>query len=461
MSDTPVNGSPARANDVETRPEEDRRPLETALCRGLLWVFPRERFVSFAAGRSTFGRDPTASDPLPGEMVSRIHASIVCSGPLLCLRDEGSRNGTRHNGVLVSEARLEDGDVIRLGEWVGVVTSLPFAAAQQQALFDEPLPGVLIGPRTRELWQRLCLLAKSPLPLLLQAPTGCGKEVFARAAHELSGRTGKFVAQNCAALTESLAEAQLFGHVRGAFTDARASAPGLFATADGGTLFLDEIVDLALVHQAKLLRAVEDGAVTALGATTPRPCDVRLVAAAQVPLSERVAAGLFREDLMARIGGAILSIPPMSERREEALRLFLRNFEAAGGARSLVDPSLAEAVVLYDWPLNVREIRNVAQRLALEYPGVALGAAHFEKVVDLRTPGNQGGSAPPPSVSPAVGSKRRQLWLERHRREVSALQNALTVHHGNLSEAARAVGISRHQAQRLLAASREADGDGN
>lgn len=455
-------------DEQETSPEEEMQRPAAEVLRGIVWVYPQEDFLPFVSGRLTLGRDPSASAQLASERVSRLHASIRREGPLQLLRDEGSRNGTRHNGVLIHEVALDDGDVVRIGDWVGVVATIPRSVVQTKQLFCEEA-GVVLGPQSQLLWQRAARIAPSSLPVLVEAPTGAGKEVFARALHEISGRAGQLVAQNCAALPEGLAEAQLFGYARGAFTGARESAPGLFVAADRGTLLLDEIVDLPLAQQAKLLRAIEERAVTPLGLTVSRRVDVRLVAASQVSLSERVDQGRFRADLLARLAGATLRISPLRARREESFRLFSKYFHEHGGELSALNAPLAEAVALYDWPLNVREVKLAAHSLVAQFGGSAASAAHFAEILtqhravgaagSLRTEQPSALGTSRERTEQALGS-RRAAWLSRNGDELRALREALRVHHGNLSKAAREIAMSRQRAQRLLAAQDELDRQG-
>lgn len=447
--------------ETETTPEEEKEPRAGELVRGLLWVWPEERFLPLGEGKVTLGRDPTTSFRLEGARISRFHASIVRDGPVPVLRDEGSRNGTRHNGRAVREVPLDDGDVIRVGEWIAVVAKIPSELLRTRELFLETDSGVVLGPSTRSLWRRIAQVAKSTLPVLLQAPTGSGKEVFARAFHELSARPGRFVAQNCAALPDALAESQLFGHTRGAFSGAHAASQGLFVAADRGTLLLDEIADLPLSQQAKLLRVVEERAVTPLGETASRPVDVRLVAATQVPLRERVEQGRFRADLFARLAGAVVAIPPLRARREEAPRLFRKYYAEHGGDPSAFDAPLVEVLLLHDWPLNVREVKLAAHALVAEY-GAARPSAESLAAFLRQSP-----AVPPerpaeavesgPDEAPSVLGKRRSAWLRRNEEHLDALVVALREHDGNVSRAARAVGISRQRALRLLEVQRELD----
>jgi two-component system response regulator HydG len=232
-------------------------------------------------------------------------------------------------------------------------------------------------------------VAGSPVPVLITGETGTGKGLVARAIHAESRRTGPLVPLNCAALPENLLESELFGHVKGAFTGAAASRPGLFTEASGGTLFLDEVGELALPLQAKLLRVIEAGAVRPVGAEKEHPVDVRIVAASNRDLREAVRTGRFREDLLYRLDVVTIELPPLRHRREDILVL-AEHFLAEAGQRHPGSPvrrlsaAAAERLLAYDWPGNVRELQHVVERV------VVLGSRAEIGVEDL-PPGVLGG----------------------------------------------------------------------
>ncbi|HEY6909951.1 MAG TPA: sigma 54-interacting transcriptional regulator [Myxococcales bacterium] len=238
-----------------------------------------------------------------------------------------------------------------------------------------PAPAApLVGwesPAGRHALQLARIAAPHPVAVLLQGETGVGKEVLARMLHELGGerRTGPFVAQDCGALTDTLLESELFGHVRGAFTSAVADHPGLFVLADGGTIFLDEIENTSAKFQSRLLRAVETGQVRPVGGTETRSVRVRLVAASNRDLGEEVKAGRFRADLYYRLNSFIIEVPALRARRADILPLarhFLAHFNHATG-RSVagISDAAASLLVAADWPGNVRELRNAIERAVL------------------------------------------------------------------------------------------------
>lgn len=449
----------------DTRPDSRKDVAEDAPELSILWVHPRVSITPLAPSLVTLGRDAECAVRLEGERVSRMHAQIRRSGPLYILSDLGSTNGTSHNGRPADKVSLSDNDVVRVGDHVGVIVRSELAKGSEP-LFQEPLPGVVVGPRGRAGWARLEELARTDWPIVLEGATGTGKEVYAKALHVLSGRQGNFIGLNCAALPESLAEAQLFGQAKGAFTGALRSTQGMFEAAHRGTLLLDEIVDLQPVLQAKLLRALEESAVTRVGETAPRLVDFRLVAASQHPLLELVEAGRFRPDLLARLAGGTIRLTPLCERREEIPVLFSRLYIAAGGDPRAITAGFCEALCLEEWPLNTRQLAQVASQASLAtIGGEKLNYADLDRLLE-RVYGDAGTmrratpppTAPPSAVSPPVPSSRardllgarRAAWFQRHKDELERLLLELRCNGGNVSAAAKSVGISRQRAGRLL-----------
>jgi DNA-binding NtrC family response regulator len=288
--------------------------------------------------------------------------------------------------------------------------------------------------------------------ILITGETGTGKELLARALHYGGPRAAApFVELNCAAVPAPLLESELFGHERGAFTDAKTAKPGLFEVADGGTMFLDEVDHLASELQGKLLRALDQKSVRRLGATTTRIMDVRIVAATNTDLAGAVAAGRFREDLFYRLNVITLELPPLRERGDDVLQLaefFLEKFSAQYALpHPDLTPEVRRTLVSHAWPGNIRELRNAIERaVLLSAPGT----------LDL------GELTARPVRSPASGPLPFPASLAEITR--AAAHAMLDATAGNRSEAARRLGISRSRLQRLLEGRVEDDdknGDSN
>ena len=252
---------------------------------------------------------------------------------------------------------------------------------KQSEKSSPPIPELIGGCNAmQEVYRLTRKVAESDASVLLLGETGTGKELVARAIHQLSRRkNGPFVRVNCGALTESLLESELFGHVKGAFTDAKTDRKGLFLQADGGTLFLDELGALPLALQPKLLRVLEDHRVRAVGSDKEVPFNVRIIAATNSDLESVVEGGQFREDLFFRINVIQLEIPPLRSRGADILLLaqhFLQEFIVRSGEQAEeISTAVADKLISYDWPGNVRELRN-----AIEHASAL--ARHKQLIVD-------------------------------------------------------------------------------
>lgn len=291
---------------------------------------------------------------------SRRHVKVVVGAPAAGRRpvqviDEGSKNGTFVNGQRVSTAPLQDGDVLRIGDSFLILRHEP---PKQEDAPIAALVGVSTGARA--LRAALFKAAPHPVTVLLLGESGSGKEVAARALHEHSGRPGPFVAVNCGAIAEGLAESLLFGHAAGAFTGARAAQDGLVRASHGGTLFLDAIGELPATLQPKLLRVLEDRVVVPVGGVAGVACDLRMIAATNRDLEAEVQARRFRGDLYARLAEVKVSLPPLRDRREDILPLLML---ALARPEARLAPDLVEALLLHPWPYNVREVFKLAAHL--------------------------------------------------------------------------------------------------
>ena len=419
----------------------EKGPSELAL----VWLGPDSTRPAFPltwedAEPRVLGRDEGSAVCLPSSDVSRRHASLQRSAEgELSVVDLESRNGTHVNGRSVRVERLGPGDVLRLGPWVAVVAIAP-------SPFGEVAPGLFGSAVLRRALDAVQKAAPSDLPIVLEGETGTGKEVVARAIHTASGRPGAFVAVNCAALPEGLAEAELFGYRRGAFTGAERASSGFFRAADHGTLLLDEIQELPLALQAKLLRALEQREVQPLGESRPVPVNVRVVVAGQESLLGAVRERRFRADLLARLDGVTLKLPPLRERREDVAALFAKLWSDLGaGAPPVLDFDFVERLAVHDWPLNVRELVLLARRLRVfcaDEP--SLRARHLPERIGEQV------ERPPLARASSDASIKPDDSTTPERVELPELVAALRASQGNVARASTLLGITRQRAYRLI-----------
>ena len=287
--------------------------------------------------------------------------------------------------------------------------------------------------------------------VLITGESGTGKELIARAVHAGGRRDGPFVPVNCAAIPGQLGESLLFGHVRGAFTGATADRPGYFEMADGGSLFLDEIGDMPLEMQAKLLRVLEDGEVWRVGERRGRQVDVRVIAATNASLQQKIDEGQFRQDLFYRIAAFTVEAPPLRERRNDIVLLaqhFLRLFaEEMGVAEPVLGEEAQQQLQAYAFPGNVRELKNVIERAVLESRGAVIEARHLR--LARTTPPMADDPQPSAFVLETVAGGLDGAIAAAKLRIV---EHAVRAAEGNVSEAARSLGTSRTRLYRILRA---------
>jgi transcriptional regulator with GAF, ATPase, and Fis domain len=345
---------------------------------------------------------------LPDRRVSSNHGCMrrVATGWLV--DDPQSRNGVVVNGTLTRRTTIGDGALLELGHTFFLLRTGPL---EEDAPPDVDETALRAPTRTlatfdgalADRFTALARVAQSNVAILLLGETGTGKEVVARALHELSGRRGAFVGINCGALPATLVEAELFGHKRGAFTGAVADRPGLVRSADGGTLLLDEIGELPLPSQAALLRVIADRTVTPVGDDRPVSVDVRLCAATLRDLGALVDAGAFRRDLYARLFGFKVRLPALRDRRADfGLLLRARLTEISGGDKVTFTPGALRALFRYDWPLNIRELDSVLQRAVALTPDGEIDLLHLELQQSMSPPTRS--SAPPEVMAPAAAA---------------------------------------------------------
>jgi DNA-binding NtrC family response regulator len=392
-------------------------------------VSERGRRVALNRELTAFGRDVAeAAYTFADARMSRLHARCVWDACLSALRvgDAQSKNGTYVNGKRVESALLSHGDVLRMGD-----TLFLYADRESDLVAAAEISQV----------------ARSPLCVLVLGESGTGKEVLARQIHQASGRKGSFVAVNCGSLPRELVASELFGHARGAFSGAEGMRRGLFMAADGGTLMLDEIGDCPHEAQVALLRALQEKMIRPVGTERELSVDVRIVAATHQDLAEAVRRGNFRADLYARLAQVTLQVPTLRERRAEILPL-ARHFAREVQRNLSVSVDAAEALCLYDWPLNVRELKSCLDAFSVRVAGdalldVAYLLTHHPQMATLIEARKRASSTP-------GGEGWRAASEVRDRR--SHLRNLLHAYEGNVSKVAEAVGKPRAQVYRWMRA---------
>jgi transcriptional regulator with GAF, ATPase, and Fis domain len=361
------------------------------------------------------------------------------------LDDLGSTNGTAIDGVRIASAFVRGGELIRFGSTAMRLETMR-VKAQPAELTNAMRFGRTFGASVamRRLYPLCERIAKAKVPCLIEGETGTGKEVLAESLHEMGGSRGPFVVFDCTTVSPQLIEAELFGHVRGAFTGADRDRAGVFEEADGGTLLIDEIGDLDLPLQAKLLRLIDRGELRRVGGRSTIRVDVRVLSATRRDLDKEVAAGRFRDDLFHRLAVARIELPPLRERQGDVPLLVKQFVNEMSGEPTLI-PEILARFADYNWPGNVRELRNLVARY------VALGA-------DIEIPVARPSSFPTSrstSVAAVGGAgdwldslvaqdipfpiARRMSLEEFERRYVAAV---LARHNGNVGQAAKASGLA-------------------
>jgi DNA-binding NtrC family response regulator len=351
---------------------------------------PEARLIPFKTGIYIGRREPTFREPgvemfvVKDRLMSAQHASITLADHGWELTDLGSTNGSLVDGVIAQpKVKLKDGSLFVVGGQAAVFRLLNDAEMSAiQAELARPLgPVPTCNPEFAIRCSTLRKLAETEGEVLLTGETGVGKEIYATAIHQVSGRKGKFVAVNCAALPRELVESELFGYLRGAHSQAVASKQGIIEEAEGGTLFLDEIGDMAPELQTKLLRFTQDRMLIPVGGTRPRRIDVRILAATSRTAPPTSGSSGLRHDLAARLGAEPIRIPPLRERMEDlgALCAYI-----LGDKLRPLEVMALQALCIHNWPGNVRELEKVistaealsrgSERISLEHLPQAIAA---------------------------------------------------------------------------------------
>lgn len=399
-------------------------------CPALVCAFPISIAVPLPPSSSAVvGRRTLREHGVTDGEVSSEHARIERRAGRYHVVDLGSRNGTFVDGQRIDihqPTELVDGSLVRLGRSVFV-----FREQLVGSVSASPRLGEIVGPfGFREVARDLeAHVRRGTRVLLLEGETGTGKELLARHAADALGRGVPYAAVNVAAIAAGVFEAQLFGHVAGAYSDARTGSPGILVAHEGGTVFLDEIGCLSLPLQAKLLRLLEQREILAVGAPSPRTVDVALIAATNEALERRVAAGEFRADLLARLAVGRLELPPLRERTED-LPAIARHLASRAGIsfdQEHVEIEAIERLMLHGWPRNVRELDGVLAKAAALDPRPGLRLWTVSQLLG-------------PAPSPRPGTMNESL-----------VARTLAECGGNETAAARRLGISRGKLRRFLA----------
>jgi len=428
-------------------PEVTRPDSGTMAPGSMLVVVGSSLFVTHPLTQDhvVIGRAAACDVVLDHRSLSRRHA-ILRRTPELSLQDLGSTNGVRLAGRIVRGGEpilLSPGEGFHIGPFSFIIVDAQAVgpstdrSGRDRLIVEDPTPGG-VSALVREI-------ARSNVNVLVLGETGVGKEVLATTIHALSGRAGKLASVNCAALSETLLDGELFGHEKGAFTGAIAARQGLLEGASGGTVFLDELGEMPLALQAKLLRAVESREIRRLGSTRATLIDIRIVAATNRELTAEVDAGRFRQDLFFRLDGVSLRIPPLRERRAAIAPLALQFIEQAkqrlGKPDIVATPELLAALAAYDWPGNVRELKAVIDRAVLLSRGSQLGSRHlaFSMSGDAtRTPQRR---APQTETNREVDDL--DFLDSEQRSDRARVISAIEACAGNQTRAAKQLGISR------------------
>jgi DNA-binding NtrC family response regulator len=401
---------------------------------------PASRSILFGGDFCRLGTHSSNDLVLQDPAVSRFHCRLVREEGAWRLRDWGSLNGTRLEGVRIRDADLPGEATLTLGDSVVRVSAV--APMEQAVVPMVPAFGQLAGASVamRKLFALLEKIGPSDINVLIEGESGTGKELVANEIVQRSARVDKpFIVVDCGAISPNLVESELFGHVRGSFTGADRDRVGAFEAADGGTVFLDEVGELPLELQPKLLRAIEAREIRRLGETRPRKVNVRAVSATNRNLEREVNRGRFREDLYFRLAVMNVQVPPLRERLDDLLilvRVFLQALGVRDEERLFTQSVLAE-MARHDWPGNVRELRNYVERSI---------------VLQKADPAVRRTSAPPSASSPWDISVPFKIAKDGaiDTFERGYLLALLEAAGNNMSKAARMAGMDRMYLHRLV-----------
>jgi DNA-binding NtrC family response regulator len=421
VSEKTQRTSPLSAHTATSTPQPLRLLVLEGPDRGLEKTIEQgTATVGSAAGADLQLKDPT---------VSRRHLSIELRGARLRVKDLGSSNGSRYHGARLDTAELPYGAVLSVGK---TVLGLMPVVVTKGKLSDRTELNGLVGQSKpmRRLFAEIEQVAPTEAPVLIHGETGTGKEGVARALHALSPRSkGPLKVFDCGAVQKELLPSALFGHTKGAFTGAVADAPGALEAADGGVLFLDEVAELPMDMQAAFLRALETQTFTRVGETKERRVSFRLISATHRDFKDRIAKGLFREDLFHRLVVVTLKVPALRERAED-IPLLAQHFSKALKTTLELKPEALASLCAYRWPGNVRELKNAVARAG------TLGAEHALP--------DQKNAEPVPAAYTAARDRVLRTFTRAY------LEAQLARHKGSVAKAAKEAGLARTYYYKLL-----------
>jgi DNA-binding NtrC family response regulator len=440
-----------------TRIRREATPAAVNLRRCKLVVIKGpQRGTEFVISGDAFrvGKAPENDLAIGDETVSRVHFEIVRDAKGYLLRDLKSTNGTFLDGAEIKEAYIRAGSVVGAGG--SELKFTPFEERIEILPSESEALGEMVGRSAslREIFGLIERIAPTDATVLIEGETGTGKDMIARALHDLSKRSAApFIVVDCGAVAGTLIESELFGHEKGSFTGAVAARTGAFELASGGTVFLDELGELSLDLQPKLLRVLEQRELRRVGGSKTVKVDLRVVAATRKDLRSEVEKGKFREDLYFRLNVVPITAPPLRDRRED-IPLLVEHFLAKLAGPGKPAPALSEAtrgaLMAHDWPGNVRELRNVIER------ALALGTDPSVLVSPLGDTGPRpaitatpAGSADGMEFEPGMSFRdTKEKWTEGFERRYLAwlLRRA----EGNISKAARDADMDRKYLHKLL-----------
>jgi transcriptional regulator with PAS, ATPase and Fis domain len=401
----------------------------------------RGKSITQESGVIVVGSHPETDLSLTDGAVSRYHAELQLLPEGVMVVDLGSTNGTRIGRVSVERGLVPPGEMISVGHTRLLVRPDEQEGLQQDSGLSQLGAFITQNRALRQTLGQLARVARSDSTVLLEADTGTGKELLARAIHAHSLREkGPFVTVDCAAMPEALLEGELFGSLKGSYTGAESDRIGAFESANGGTVFLDELGEFPLALQPKLLRVLEARTVRRIGDVRERSINVRFVAATNRNLADMAKVGQFRSDLFYRVAVVRAKVPPLKDRQEDIALLAAHFVAQISRGRVSLAAEAIDVLRRYDWPGNARELRNVIERVIALQPGTVI---HSRDLFPATSNETTSGEARPSGFHEA----KDQVITDFERRYVRDL---LERHEGNVSSAAREAGLSRPSLYALM-----------